>query len=114
MSFTDKQSNDMITQPYVGVPLQFSVDTGVAISWNDIIGDASELPPVSNVLHEISPSTSMAQQVPFHHQLRTVPIIWPSPESLNRLTPMPGPSQGKSKTFYNKINIGFPRRFSLF
>ena len=105
MSFTDKLLNDLITQPYVGVPLQFSVDTGVAISWNDIIGDESELPPVTNVLHERSPSTSMAQQVPFIHHASSAP---------NRLTPMPGPSQGKSKTFYNKINIGFPRRFSLF
>ena len=102
MSFTDKQSNDMITQPYVGVPLQFSVDTGVAISWNDIIGDASELPPVSNVLHEISPSTSMAQQVPFHHQLRTVPIIWPSPESFNRLTPCQGLPKVNQKLFIIK------------
>ena len=69
MSFTDRELTDIITQPYVGIPLQFSVNTSVAISWNDIIEDESELPPVTNELHETLPSTSIAQQIPFIHHV---------------------------------------------
>ncbi len=88
MSFTDRELNDIITQPYVGVPLQFSVNTSVAISWNDIMEDDSELPPVTNMLLERLPSTSMVQQVPSIHDVSSASSSATSQNNNQRPPPM--------------------------